>query len=109
MLSATEIRVLTFAAGPYTSKGLEYPLEDLQRTLQLNSLDEAAELCEAVGLEISMMSDSAASAVIPKVRHVHPAHPSTYIPPWLLPRTAYCLSSRSLDRHSIGIPRHSMK
>ena len=58
------------AAGPFTNKGLEYPLEDLQRTLALNTLEEAAELCEAVGLETMLTLDNTPVAVFFKVRHL---------------------------------------
>lgn len=51
-------------------RGSEYLLEDLQRTLQLNSIHEAAELCEAVGLEVNVMSETAATVTLPRVRDI---------------------------------------
>lgn len=65
---AREIHLSAAAGAMLANRGLEYPLEDLTNTLQLNSLEHAAELCEAVGLEMTRNADNTPVAIIPKAR-----------------------------------------
>jgi hypothetical protein len=59
------------AGSAPTGRGVEFSLEDLKITVQLNSLQDAAELCEAMGLEVAASGDNTHVALLPRVILAH--------------------------------------
>ena len=52
---------------PGGKEGVRYPLAGLQAKLALDSAEQTAELCEALGLEVALAGDGTCAVIIPKV------------------------------------------